>query len=301
MTLHVVIEPFKDDDLEPLRVLFASYFSPGDRLLKPPYARWLYDQNPFGKSLMVKVLENERWVGFMAMVPVTLTKEGEELSAFYVVNVLVHPEFHGKHLFGRMIKAAMFRVEQEQAALLGHPNDLALKSWQRARMHFQEALRPSLAIPRPWDLTTRAQTIDSCAQLESLRGTLKSVLRASPHWRVAASPEYLSWRFLKHPTNRYQLNSVLTNRQAIGLQVSKRIKPGVSLLIDQFLPDTGVTAATGKLPVCTVCFLPDSSTHADVGKIVVPLKKRIPFFMTRPTAPVDKASTTLIGLSPSDF
>jgi hypothetical protein len=301
MTLGVVIEPFEDDDLVPLHKLFASYFPPDNRLLAPQYSRWLYDQNPFGKSLMVKVLEDERWVGFMAMVPVTLTKEGEDLSAYYVVNVLVHPDFHGKHLFGRMIKAAMVRVEQEQAALLGHPNDMALKSWQRAGMHFQEALRPSLAIPRPWDLTTRAQTVDSFAQLESLRGILNSVLRASPHWRVAASPEYLSWRYLNHPTNLYHFNVVLHNREAIGVQASKRIKPGLSLLIDQFLPDKGMTAATGKLPACTVCFLPGSSTRASVGKILVPLKKRIPFFMTRPTAPVDTVSTTLIGLSPSDF
>lgn len=302
MMHDAVIEPFTENDLGPLRDLFGSHFPAGNRLLAPEYSRWLYGENPFGNAQMVKVLEGSRLVGFMAMIPVTLTRLGEVLSAYYVVNVLVHPDYHGKHLFSRMIKAAMACVEKEQAALLGHPNKMALIFWQRARMHFHEALRPSLALPRPWELNTRARNIASPAELEPLRDPLGALLCQSSFWRVAATPEYLTWRFLTHPTNKYHLQTVERHGEVIGIQVSKRVKPGVSMLIDQFLPEEAQKAGTGKLPACTVCLLPESATiQVSSGKLAIPLKKRIPFFMTRPAAPVDASAVALIGLSPSDF
>lgn len=302
MTLDVVIEPFKKDDLEPLLGLFASYFPPGDRLLTPEYNRWLYDENPFGKGLMVKVLEGERWVGFMAMVPVTLTKAGEDLSAYYVVNVLVHPDFHGKHLFGRMIKAAMARVTQEQAALLGHPNDMALKSWQRARMHFHEALRPSLAWPKPWLRSLRANTVRAPSELVASARILSDVSAESDQWRVAATPEYLAWRYLKHPSNVYVVQALSDRGQPAGVQITKAVKPGIRLLVDQFVLTKHARAATALLQPLTICFWPDSVTFEMSGAVKpLPWKKRIPFFLTRHQLQEGASGLARLGLSASDF
>lgn len=302
MTLDVVIERFSDLDLAPLRELFATYFPPGDRLLTTEYSRWLYAENPFGRALMVKVLEAQRWVGFMAMVPVTLTKAGQDLRAYYVVNVLVHPDFYGKFLFGRMIKAAMLRVTEEQAAMLGHPNDLALKSWQRARMHFHDALRPVLALPRPWSWNCRVHTAASVDDLASLALPLKALLLESASWRVAASPEYHDWRFMRHPSTKYRIQLVEWRDELVGVQISKRVKPGVNLLIDQIVPSVALTAATGKLPFATVCFSSNMATHQKgSGKKSLPFKKRIPFFLTRPAESISAPQAAFVGFSPSDF
>jgi len=302
MNFEVVVEDFTDLHLVPLFQLMASYFAADDRLLSRAYSLWLYAANPFGRACMVHVCDGERWIGFMALIPVGLARADEKLTAYYVVNVLVHPAFHGKNLFGEMIKAAMAKVTNEGTALMGHPNALALKSWQRAEMHFHESLRPSMAVPRPWQRGLSAERVMIPDDLEPLRAQLNDLCRASAFWRVAATPEYLAWRYLHHPTNQYNIQRIVHSSSLVGIQISKRIKRGMGLLLDQFIADEHVKAAAGLLPLGTICFLPDSVTGLRVeGKLSLPLKKRRPIFLTWPRQPVSSTAAARLGLSPSDF
>jgi GNAT superfamily N-acetyltransferase len=302
MSTDVLLEDFSDEHLIPLFELFRSYFGPDDRLLTEGYTKWLYAENPFGRARMVWVQNEGRWVGFMAMVPVELAREGERQRAYYVVNVLVHPEFHGKHLFGRMISAAKAAVAAEGAALMGHPNDMALKSWQRARMHFHEPLRPSLAWTMPLGAGVRARAVQSAQQLLPAIPVLNEVVAQSPVWRVAAAPDYLEWRYLRHPSNAYCLQLLEADGTAAGVQITKRVRPGIHLLVDQFVQAKHVKGATRRLPAFTLCFWPDSLTRERSGAAVpLPWKKRIPVFMTRTREPDPSAAMAGLGLSASDF
>lgn len=302
MSLEVSVEDYADDHLGPLFELFGTYFKPDDRLLTAAYTRWLYQANPFGLARMVRVSEGSRWVGFMAMLPVELTRRGEPLRAFYVVNVLVNPAFHGKFLFGRMITAAQRLVEKEDAALLGHPNDMALKSWQRARMHFHEPLRPSVAWPWPSARGMSARTVVSAGQLQASADTLADVASLSSSWRVAATPAYLDWRFLRHPSNTYHVQALTDHGSPAGVQVTKRVRPGVRLLVDQWVVAEHAKRATSLLPPLTLCFWPDSFTHDMSGAVwALPWKKRLPIFFTRPLSPEVSTSVARLGLSASDF
>lgn len=302
MSLEVSIEDYADHQHGPLFELFASYFQPDDRLLTVAYTRWLYAENPFGPALMVSVTEGERWVGFMAMIPVELARRGKRLRAYYVVNVLVHPQFHGKHLFGRMITAAKALVTAKGAALMGHPNDMALKSWQRARMHFHESLRPSLALPVPWARGVSARTVREAGQLDASASVLADIASQAERWCVAATPEYLDWRYLRHPSNAYGVQVLAARGAPAGVQITKRVRPGVRLLVDQFVQAHQARGATGLLPPLTLCFWPDSLTKEQAGAVLpLPWKKRIPFFLTRSPDPEESASVASLGLSASDF
>ena len=296
------IENYADKHLEPLFELFASYFRADDRLLTATYTRWLYAENPFGPAFMARVTEGTRWVGFMAMIPVELARCGERLRAYYVVNVLVHPQFHGKHLFGRMITAAKALVTAEGAALMGHPNDMALKSWQRARMHFHEPLRPSLALPVLWRRGVSASTVKEVGQLDASASVLADVAAQSQRWCVAATPAYLGWRYLRHPSNTYVVQVLAARGVPAGVQITKRVRPGVRLMVDQFIQPQQTRAAIGLLPPLTLCFWPESLTRENVGAVLpLPWKKRIPFFLTRSGDPEESAGVTRLGLSASDF
>ena len=302
MSLKVSIEDYADHQHGPLFQLFASYFQPDDRLLTASYTRWLYAENPFGLAQMVTVTEGERWVGFMAMIPVELARRGKRLRAYYVVNVLVHPQFHGKHLFGRMITAAEVLVTTKGAALMGHPNVMALKSWQRARMHFHESLRPSLALPVPWGRGMRARTVREVGELDASASVLADIALKSGRWCVAATSEYLDWRYLRHPSNAYGVQVLAARGTPAGVQITKRVRPGVRILIDQFVQAHHVKGATGLLPPLTLCFWPDSFTSEQAGAAMpLPWKKRIPFFLTRKPDPEESSSLARIGLSASDF
>lgn len=302
MSMQVNIAPFEEQHLQPLRELFASYFPAEDRLLSAAYTRWLYAENPYGAARMVYVESESAWVGFMAMVPVDLVRQAERARAYYVVNVLVHPRHQGHNLFGRMITAAREAVTAEGSALLGHPNDLALKAWQRARMHFQDPLRPSLALPAGFKRPLQFCVIATAEELPGPAEVAATVAGSSPGWRVRPTMQYLDWRYLRHPTNHYHLQSLQHRGEIVGLQVTRQVRGPLALLIDQFVPPALERSATRCLPFPTFCFRPRPRTQAS-WKVTAPLpwKKQLPFFFTYPAVPTSASSLEDFGLSASDF
>jgi GNAT superfamily N-acetyltransferase len=301
--LNVRIQLFKMADFEAMRALFASYFQPDDKLLSPNYTSWLYVDNPFGAAQVAIVEDEGRWVGFMALVPVELARAGgKRLLAYYVVNVLVHPAHHGKNLFGRMIETAKFFVAERGAALMGHPNDMAIKSWVRNDMQFRQPLLPRLVRPRWWAAGAKAQALSQATSLQGIDGWLKGLPEQSSGWRVAASAAYLQWRFLQHPTNRYRVQLVARRGDPIAVLATRQIRPGAHLLIDTFAAETDFDAACVGLPWLTVAFRPEA--HAKVHPKSwwrLPIKKQMPMFATLAGAASPDANWAALGLSTSDF
>lgn len=300
MTIEIVSEPYDASQFASMARLLGTYFPATDRLLTKTYTDWLYVDNPFGRAILVRAIEGDRWAGFMALIPVQLEASGEALRAYYVVNVLVDPAFQGHHLFGRMISAAKALAAAEGAALMGHPNAAAHRSWQRARMVFHDDLRPSYAPPRPLAKRVRVRRVQDATQLEATRPVLADICAQSDSWRVAAHPEYLAWRYLRHPSNSYVVQVVFAESGAVGVQIAKRIKPAVHMLIDQFMQPTLQLAAARQLPFCTICFWPDSTIDSHAGGLwKLPWRKRIPVFFTPSSTPPRPIGS--LGLSPSDF
>ncbi len=284
-----------------LRTLFASYFEPGNKLLTSEYIEWLYGRNPFGRARMVVASEGSTWVGFMAMIPANLIKHSGSLKVYYVVNVLVHPDHHGKNIFGRMIVAAKDLVAKEGAALMGHPNEMAIKSWRRAEMRFQPPLLPSLVLP--WRSSdAQAVRIDRSNQLESCCARVKAQAELSKYWSLDISGDYVSWRYLKHPVNRYRLSRVDVNGAPVGLVVSRRMKFGIHLVLDYFFIDGHERTILSACPMVSVAFQArEPSAALKLPKVALPLKKQMPFFFTHYGSDVNGADLGQIGLSLSDF
>lgn len=301
MSIEVQIIDFNMDQFDQLVALFGSHFGPDDKLLTKSYTDWLYGKNPFGSARMVAAIEADRWIGFMALIPVHLVRRDARIVAYYVVNVLVHPQHQGKHVFGRMITAAKKLAVFENAVLMGHPNDMALKSWQRARMHFHDPLRPSLAVPKLWG-RARAYDVHDLNQLQSVLPILSAQASEAERWHLAVSEEYVSWRYMTHPTNTYRIQLVEVDAAPVGFLVSKKVRPGINLLVDQFIIELYATDAFGRLPWVTVSFRPDSSIF-EFPRILwpLPLKKRIPFFFTHPQQLCTARDVMNLGLSASDF
>ncbi|RYF41667.1 MAG: hypothetical protein EOO38_20465 [Cytophagaceae bacterium] len=124
----------------------------------------------------------------------------------------------------------------------------------------------------------------------------------SDEWKVAATPDYLSWRYLMHPTNKYDMYVLWSGLIPIGVQITKRLRWGVNMLIDQFVPSHTTNAATGLLPLITVCFWPESYMRALSGTVLIlSWTKRIPVFLTYTPAATNTTDAARLGLSASDF
>jgi GNAT superfamily N-acetyltransferase len=301
--LNVRIQEFSMADFEALRALFGSYFQPDDKLLSPTYTSWLYVDNPFGTAQVAIVEDAGQWVGFMALVPIALVRSGgDRLLAYYVVNVLVHPAHHGKNLFGRMIEAAKPFVAARGAALIGHPNDMAIKSWVRNGMQFRQALLPQLVCPRLWSSGLRSQRMDGATSLRALDAWLHQLSGQGPAWRVALSAAYLQWRFFQHPTNRYRVQQVSRGGVPVAVLVTRQIRPGAHLLIDAFAAESDLDAACVGLPWLTIAFRPPAHAMRHPSAWWrLPIKKQMPMFLTLPGPAAPDADFALLGLSSSDF
>jgi GNAT superfamily N-acetyltransferase len=302
MSLDISIEQFDIRHFGRLAELFGSYFKLGDKLLDSTYSKWLYGQNPFGSSRMVIASDAGRWVGFMAMVPAHLFKQGTQVIVYYVVNVLVHPEFHGKHVFGRMITAAKELAQKQNTVLMGHPNDMAIKSWQRSKMHFVEPLRAGLVVPRFHPRGVEVVEVTRIDQLLPVWPMLKAQIFHADHWCLGVTGDYVAWRYLTHPVNQYRIQRVDVAGSSVGFMVTKKVRPGVSLLVDQFLVDCHTSTALACLPWLTVSFRPQTVMRELSGAIwPLPIKKQLPFFFTKCEQPANASDVMYLGLSTSDF
>lgn len=302
MSLELFIRRYSDADIEPVIELFRSYFQDGDKLLTSAYTEWLYGNNPYGAAHIVVATDDGRWVGFLAMVPVRLVRRGLERQAYYVVNVLVHPAYQGKHLFSRMITYAKQQAKDEGAFLMGHPNRMALKMWQRARMHFQSPLRPALVLPSLHRQGVMARTIESSADIKTLVSSLSQARQQLSNWQLALSPAYVRWRFFDHPNYRYRVQMLFRKDQAIGLQVVRRIRPFAHLLIDQFVLPEDAGAAAAALPLFTVALRASGGADSHQQRMLrLPGDKEIPFFITDQTADGSTDVGFDLGLACSDF
>jgi GNAT superfamily N-acetyltransferase len=301
MTMELFDRPFAPNDIDPLLRLFGSYFSPGDKLLRAEYAEWLYMGNPAGRANVVVALDGEKWVGFLAMIPVMLAKAEVRQLAYYVVNVLVHPDYQGKHLFSRMINVAKDRAAVQGGMLMGHPNRAALTMWKRARMQFHEPLKPHLIVPRLPTAALRSSVLTNSYQAQEQVSAIERSRDCLSGWRVVLTGDYLQWRYFDHPTHVYRVQLLELDGEPLGIQITRRIKAFAHLWVDQFMrPDA--ERLYRDLPLMTVAFRPFSVTDdCSNGVWRLPLKKDIPFFSTKPDGRTEPSEWSNLGLSASDF
>ena len=219
MSINCSTRTFEIGQFTSLFDLFSEHFPPHDKVLSKTYSEWLYLNNPFGPAKIVTAKEEEDgcWLGFLAMVPVSLARRDEVRTGYFVVNVLVQRKQRGKNIFGMMIEKAIEYVKTERAILMGHPNSMAYGAWQRAAMRFQPPLKSYFVIPKIIQWNTSVMEVRKVSGLEQLINGLNEQGRKSQEWQVVLSVDYLEWRYLRHPTNDYCLRSNKRQERSCGI------------------------------------------------------------------------------------
>jgi GNAT superfamily N-acetyltransferase len=305
MSINCSTSTFDISQFTSLLNLFSEDFPPHDKVLSRSYSEWLYLNNPFGPAKIVTAKEDEdgRWLGFMAMVPVRLTRRGEVRTGYFVVNVLVQRKQRGKNIFGMMIEKAMEHVKTERAIIMGHPNLMAYGAWERAAMHFQPTLKSYFVIPIP----KFAQWNTSVLEVRKLNGLGQFIKmfneqrRQSQELQVILSEDYLEWRYLRHPTNHYRLRAVSIKQDPVGFTVSRKVHANLNMLIDRFTLNGYMEASLSTAPLFTVALLPEALTQGCRRLWAVPTRKMLRFFCTDYEKPIGGSEVMRLGLSASDF
>lgn len=201
-----------------------------------PYLSWLCLRNPTGCAKLVVVELSGVAVGGMIMVPVPLALAGTVLPSWFVANVLTDPAQRKLGLFSRMIDACKNYAAARSGCVVGHPNQAAIRGWQRAEMTFQPSLIPHLA----W-VSSPGRILRS-RPLSALGGVLAALESRSTKCRpesleLLRSPEFMEWRFVLRPDVSYRLLVHQDSGLPDAFAMVRSWRFGLDLMVDAWIDD----------------------------------------------------------------
>ena len=101
----IIIRLFKRKDLESLLSLYKDVWP--NRGIDEGDWNWKYRDNPFGKSLILVAVKEEKIVGHEALWYMPLSVDGINQLSYQSVDSMVHPDYRGRGIFNNLIARSM--------------------------------------------------------------------------------------------------------------------------------------------------------------------------------------------------
>ncbi|MBN8696426.1 MAG: GNAT family N-acetyltransferase [Bacteroidetes bacterium] len=201
------IKDYKSGDEVAILELFQLSFG---RQLSLDFWKWRFLSNPV-KKLMIKLMwDKDKLVGHYAVSPVTLSIGQENILSALSMTTMTHPEYAGRGIF-KDLAEALYNQEANTSnlkAVWGFPN-------ANSHYGFIKNLK--------WKNLEQIPTFTlDCAKLKSIDFSSIKVVGefgnehvvsqiksySSDSIKVNKSLEYLNWRYLQNPVNKYDIFEV---------------------------------------------------------------------------------------------
>ena len=177
--------------------------------------RYKHVDNPFGKSLVLVAVENDKIIGVRALMRWKWQLGNQSFSAYRAVDTATHPKHQGKGIFKKLtLKAIEMAKENGDDFIFNTPNTQSLPGY--LKMGWEEVdklkIRATFANPLNWlgNKTDKPYTINnSCFddQLDNLVSDYNSFIKGENNLFTIKSSEYLSWRYEKNPLQEYEVEA----------------------------------------------------------------------------------------------
>jgi len=217
----IELETVTDSLLSELRRLYP------DQAHKEAIWRWQFAPRLGRDCLVLTARENQRLVGFNALMPVSISYEGSEHDAWWSCDFIVDPEFQGRGI-GSRLKDAMLEKIEAPILSMGISSQawpiLIKKGWEPGPSLFlyERIFKPS---------RERQRLLQLWSSLRSGVSRIAEVLQSSSKWQLESLNElpapdlidklryggrnhnsveaikdhaYLSWRYASFPFKCYQ-------------------------------------------------------------------------------------------------
>jgi predicted N-acetyltransferase YhbS len=199
---------------EILEVLKASL---GETSSKKTEAGWRYKHvgNPFGKSLVLVAVENDKIIGVRALMRWKWQLENQIFSALRAVDTATHPEHQGKGVFKKLtLRAIEIAKEQSDHFIFNTPNTQSLPGY--LKMGWEEVDKLKIRVrpvnPLNWLANQQLKVYEiknnsSDFQLAGLISKYNKLNGAENKLFTLKSPQYLSWRYENNPLQKYEVEA----------------------------------------------------------------------------------------------
>ncbi|MFV9482456.1 GNAT family N-acetyltransferase [Christiangramia sp. ASW11-125] len=204
-------EATKKDIPEIVSVLKASL---GEKhlILSEDIWRFKHLDNPFGESITLLAVENNKIVGVRAFMKWQWAQSKKIYSALRAVDTATHPEHQGKGIFKKLTLAAVeVATNAGDNFIFNTPNDLSrpgyLKMGWQPVGKISVGVKPSFSflkfkkIPDYYSIQKNVTTFE----INCLCDKWNEILSMSNSYFTPKSAEFLSWRYENNPLQEYKV------------------------------------------------------------------------------------------------
>lgn len=216
--------------------LLERVFPDANRISRPEYLRWLYEDSPFGTVIEANLDDDAGRAGHYALVPVALTADGAPYAGALSLNTAVDERARGGGVFVRLADEALDAARARGVGtVLGVANASSTPGFLR-RLSFElvSPLPATVLLPLPGrPHRVRSAWADAAAFAPGgVAGDLDALLAPPPRGTARAwSADALRWR-LASPGARYALHRSAHVLAVSTVDRSKRVP--VALLLKAF-------------------------------------------------------------------
>ena len=256
---HWVVRDGFEKDLHGILSLRKIAFGEMEKdKLDPRFWRWEFQEGFDGKALIYIVEDEDRIIGHLADIPRRFSVQGEVILGTLSLDLMVHPDYWRRGIFGAMMRYGMERVKQENGLFMTAFPIRSETIFGLKKIGWKEVVKlPALVYPirfsgivnrylhfLPLSLLiggmarlvyflflgvkrrkrTEGVEIEEVVSLDDLFDRFwQRALSLHPILGVR-SRNYLTWRYLQHPTRNYTIYRAMKSGEMRGYIVLRKVE-----------------------------------------------------------------------------
>lgn len=186
--------------------ILTLYKQVNEREMTLAHWKWKFAKNPFGKSVIKLMFDNNKLIGFYVVIPMNVQVERNLVKAALSVNTMTHPDYRGQGIFAYLGEKAYQVCEQKGVKFVyGFPNSniyqSRIKKLEWKGLGKMSVLQKNLEIRG--DVVSRAKNICEIDKFDISVNSLWEKVRGNYLVMVPRTMDFLNWRFVQHPTTEY--------------------------------------------------------------------------------------------------
>ena len=261
----ISLENVNEDLISELKRFYLCYYSPDNRFFSDGYLSWMLLNNPHGVGISVNVRLEGDIISNMFLIPVELIKYGNVKLAYYVVDVLSHPNHRDKNLFIKMIRSAVKMAKDNERCLIGHPNSNALPGWKRAKMSFQPNFNSYISRP---GVNRHKKNVYSRSQIsEKDREDISLLIKKNNKLTINSSVEFIAWKYIDCPSKKYKIEFFYNKSSLIGVIVSYKVKGLIDRVVHFMYDDQYIREIICSTIIPKIFSFADTCQLASIDKL----------------------------------
>ena len=221
MSAELQVSDYRPGDERHILSLFRQSFG---RELSTQFWTWRFKENPAGFGVIDLCWDDDVLAGHYAVSPVAMRINGQEWLTALSGTTMTHPDYRGQGLFPKLGRSTYARMTQAGMGMVwGFPNNLSHRGIVRdlkwVDIYELPMLRLTLPSRRP---LPAPHNIVALSEFDARFDRLWEQVRDDYRIITRRDQEHLQWRYVKNPSQSYQILACTDANSIAGYAVFKQ-------------------------------------------------------------------------------